>query len=523
MLTWLVSIFVSFLVIFYYLLKYCNKVRLFNPLVSKANPHVVIVGAGFAGLGLAIKLKQIGVSKITIYDKGNDIGGTWRENQYPGCACDVPSVLYSYSFEPNPSWTKSYAPRDEILNYLKNCAKKHDIYKHTKFNKIVLSSKYIQNTRQWEVTTKDLATNKEETIKADYFISCVGQLNEPKLPTIPGMDSFGGHQFHSAQWDHSVDLKNKNVVVVGIGASSAQFIPHVVEKAKKVVIFQRSKNYVVPKNLLFLPSLIQTMYNKIPLAQRVVRSFIYLRNELVGFIVLRGHFPSAFINEFKKEINGIMKDKEKIDKLIPDTMPGCRRLILSNDFLPAIDSPKVDLVNEKLERVGSDAVYTRDAEYKADVIIYATGFNSSAFSSRIHIVGTDGKSLKDTWNGNPSAYFGLTIPKFPNFFMTYGPNTNLGHNSIIFMIECQIEYILSAIEWNSENNVSSVDIKQTVYDNHKKYVHEAVKNYVWSSQCNSWYRTKDGFFPNNLPSSTIYYWWKTKAFDHQNYNVTIKN
>ena len=477
---------------------------------------VVIIGAGFGGLGMAIKLKAQGQGDIVIIEKGGDVGGCWRDNTYPGAACDVPSHLYSFSFERYYPWSRRFAPQSEIFAYQQHCARKYDVYRHMRFNTEVAKASFDEAQGVWAITL----TN-DETIFARILITATGQLNQPAYPKMPGIHDFKGAHFHSARWDHSVDLKGKTVAVIGTGASAIQFVPEVTKVAGKVMLFQRSAAHVLAKPDRAYTEREHLILKKFPITQTLDRLKIYIANEarVLGFTSLQKAM-TLFEWQFKRQLKKFIKAPELREKLTPDYPIGCKRILMSNDYYPALAQDHVEVINQGISEVTATGVADSEGKHHdVDVIIYGTGFQATDFLTPMTIIGRDGIALNDAWKDGAEAYLGITVNGFPNLFMLYGPNTNLGHNSIIYMLESQIHYVQQCIAAIDSQKLRSLEVRSLVQTNFNDRVQSKISDTVWNKGCHSWYKTESGKNTNNWPGFTFNYRRQTEKLDLNDYDI----
>ncbi|WP_336213315.1 flavin-containing monooxygenase [Nonomuraea sp. LPB2021202275-12-8] len=462
-------------------------------------PKVAIIGAGFGGLCMAIRLERAGIRSYTVFEKGDDLGGTWRDNTYPGAGCDIPSHLYSYSFEKYTSWTRRYPGQPEILGYLEHCADKYDVRRQIRFSTEVTAAAF--DGSHWQLTT---ATPGAEPEAFDVVVMGVGQLNRPHLPDIPGMDEFEGTSFHSARWNHEHDLTGRRVAVIGNGSSAAQFIPRVAEQAERLEVFQRTPNWVIPKPDATFGPAAKLAFHFIPGLQRAYREWIYRYAEGTLYPALAQGWSQDLLK--KRALNHLhdqVKDPRLRARLTPDYPPGCKRVVIDSSFYPALCRPNVDVVTEKIVRITPKGVKTAESPHEVDTIIYATGFRSTEFLSPMRVTGRGGRDLAEQWAGGAEAYLGISAPNFPNLFMLYGPNTNLGHNSIVFMIECQVNHIMACMPYLSQG--MRLEVRPEVMAAWRDQLDAAMARMVWGDGCQSWYKTAEGRVTNNWPGpSTLY-------------------
>jgi len=480
-------------------------------------PHVLIIGTGFGGLGMAIQLKRAGIDEFTLLEKAGALGGTWRDNTYPGAACDVESHLYSFSFEPKTDWSRKFAPQAEILAYLEACAVKHDLYRHIRFHTEVASAAFDASLGLWQVRTAG-----GETIEAEILITACGQLNRPDYPSIAGADTFAGPAFHSARWDHQVDLAGRRVAVIGTGASAIQFVPEIVKCAAHVSVFQRSGAWVAPKPDGAFSAAARRRFARYPVLARLYRYAIYWKNEsralaFTRFAVLLKPFAAISRGHARRQ----MADADKRQRLTPDYPIGCKRILLSNDWYPAIDADHVDLVTDAIERIDTDAIVTHDGRrHPADVLIYGTGFKATDFLAPMQIIGRDGLDLNTAWRDGASAYKGIVVNGFPNLFMLYGPNTNLAHSSIIFMLESQIAYVRQAVQALHRSDIAGLEVKRARAGAFDAKIQGALARTVWQSGCNSWYVNEAGRNTVNWPGFTFTFRRATARLNLTDYHVS---
>ncbi|MFC7303871.1 flavin-containing monooxygenase [Streptomyces monticola] len=467
---------------------------------------VAIVGAGFSGLCMALQLKRAGRGKFTVFEKAGDIGGTWRDNTYPGCGCDVPSQLYSYSFEKYTSWSRRYPGQPEILGYLRSLVDKHGLRPHIRLNTEVTRARYDEGGARWEVLTAD---GRREFF--DVVVFGVGQLNRPRLPDIPGREEFAGTAFHSARWDHGHDLTGKRVAVIGNGSSAAQLIAPVARQAGRLEVFQRTPNWVLPKADAEFHRATRLGLRWLRPLQKAYRSLIYLRAESLLYPALKNGWSAPLVRRMAlRHLRQQIDDPRLRAKLTPDYPVGCKRIVIDSTFYPALNRPDVDVVTERITRITRTGVETADGlEHPADTVVYATGFETTRFLAPVEVYGRDGRLLREEWKDGPEAYLGVAMPNFPNLFFLYGPNTNLGHNSIVLMIECQVGYVLACLRALSAHCARSgragIEIRPEAMAAYRARLERALHDTVWEAGCDSWYKNAAGRVTNNWPMSTVRY------------------
>lgn len=477
---------------------------------------VVIIGSGFAGLCAGIQLKRAGQSSFVILEKNNGVGGTWRENTYPGAACDVPALLYSFSFEPNPDWSTRFPRQPEILRYLEYCADKYGMLERTRFGCEVVEARFDEGAAQWVIKTHD-----GQTLRARVLINGTGQLNRPAQPNLPGADSFAGNRFHSACWDHTDDLTGKRVAVIGTGPSAVQFIPEIAAKVAKLSVFQRTPNWMVPRPDPEYSDRQQRLHRLHPWVMRAKRFGIWAMADLAWPMFVMGpQHPIRRLAErlVRWNMHRHIPNPELRSKLTPSYPMGCKRVQIEDDYYPALHQPNVELVTQPIDCITPTGIRTSDGvDHPADTLIYATGFRATQFLFPMEVYGLQGKSLNESWRNGAEAYMGVTMPGFPNFFMLYGPNTNLGHNSIIFMIEQQVRYILECIDILQRRRLRYMVLRDEPMQSWQQQAETQLRRSIWAQGCNSWYKNSEGRITNNWPYSTLTYWWRMRSVATQDY------
>jgi cation diffusion facilitator CzcD-associated flavoprotein CzcO len=480
-------------------------------------PRIAIVGSGFSGLCLAIQLVRAGIRSFTILEKEERLGGTWRDNTYPGACCDVPSIFYCFSFEQRTDWPRKWSPQSEILDYMDHCAEKYGILPHVRFGTEAESARFDESAGVWRIRT-----SAGDEIEAEVLVSGVGQLHKPQLPDIPGLGGFRGIRFHSARWRHDVDLAGKRVGVIGNAASAIQFIPQIAPDVERLVIFQRTPNWMIPRGDRPYGEREQRWLARVPGLARLYRTWIWGRAELLLFPAVRGNrFLSRLLQQQAlRYMHEQIQDPELRRVLTPD-YPVCgKRVLISDDYFAALRRENVELRTAGVERVTEDGVLCKDGSRHAlDVLILATGFDTTHFVSPLQVEGLGGRTLEQTWKDGAEAYLGLTVAGFPNFFLMYGPNTNLGHNSIIFMIECQTRYILECVKRLRRGDLRYLDLRPEVMAAYNRQVQQDLRGTAWDRTAHSWYKNAAGRITNNWPHSTLRYWWETRRVDWSAYRL----
>jgi cation diffusion facilitator CzcD-associated flavoprotein CzcO len=476
---------------------------------------IAIIGSGFGGLGMAIKLLESGERDFVVLERAHDVGGVWRDNTYPGAACDVRSHLYSFSFAPNPHWTRSFSRQAEIQRYLRGCAERFGVMPFVRFNREVQRASWIEQERTWRIETND------GVFEADVLIGAGGALSEPSIPPLPGLDTFAGVKMHSARWDHTVSLEGKRVGVVGTGASAIQFIPQIQPKVQKLVVFQRTPAWVVPRGDRAISESMRGWFARVPLLQRAARALIALRNDVM-LAFFRVPRLRPLMRDFgKAHLKRSVPDYELRKKLTPKYDMGCKRILLSDDYLPAMTQPNVDVVTHGVVEVRPHSVVdAAGAEHPVDVLIFGTGFHVANPPMAKHIFGRGGQSLADAWAGSPKAHVGTTITGFPGFFLLMGPNTGTGHTSVIGIIESQIAHVLGALAHMKRSpHVAAVEPTAEALAQFVRQVDDKMQNTVWTAgSCSSWYLDETGRNSTLWPTSTRAFHKRVAPFNPREYS-----
>ncbi|MCG8673322.1 MAG: NAD(P)/FAD-dependent oxidoreductase [Pseudomonadales bacterium] len=474
----------------------------------------LIIGAGISGIGAAIKLIETGINDFLILEKFEDLGGTWRDNTYPGCACDVPSAIYSYSFAQKPDWSRAFAGQAEILDYVRHTASEYGINPFIRYGRNVENAQWDEKEHLWKVTTN------AETYYANKVISCVGYLHEPIIPNLPGLNVFNGEIFHSSRWDHSIDLSNKRVAVIGTGASAIQFVPEIQPQVKELILFQRTPQWILPKPDHAIPD-IESSFFKLPFTLQGWRDTLF--NGLEGFglgfrrpILLKGLQKAA-----EAYIRYAIPDENLRKKVTPDYTLGCKRVLLSSNYYSALNHSNVDVQPTAVKEIkGNTIVGTNGVEREVDIIILGTGFYVTDNPISKIVKGATGSTLADVWQGSPIAYRGTTISGFPNFFIVLGPNLGIGNNSAFIVIESQINYIMSAIKTMRKKGLTKVDVKADKQAAYNRVVQEELQGTVWNTGgCSSYYIDVNGRNSVAFPWSTYKMVELLKRFDIGSYSI----
>ena len=472
--------------------------------------RIVIIGSGFSGLCLGIQLRRAGIESFTILEKSQRLGGTWRDNTYPGAACDTPSFAYCFSFEQKTDWSRKWSPQPEILGYLEHCARKYDLLPHIRFDTEVVGARFDDQQGVWRIRT---ALGQE--ICAEILVSAVGQLNRPFVPELPGLGTFQGSCFHSARWDPGFAPDGKDVAVIGNAASAIQFVPTLATRARRLRIFQRSPNWMLPRRDRPYSESEKRRFARHPSLARLYRWWIWLSFEMRFPVFRRNEFFSRRIEALATtSMRSQISDPELRRALVPDYPIGGKRILISDDYYASLARENVEVVTSGIDHITADAIVTRDGRiHRVDSIVLATGFDSTSFLAPMAIEGPGGRSLESEWKDGAEAYLGLAIAGLPNFFLMYGPNTNLGHNSIIFMIECQSHYILECVRKMDALDLATLELRQDVMDEYNRKLQRELRRSVWAATSGSWYKTADGKITNNWSGTTARYWWETRRAD----------
>jgi cation diffusion facilitator CzcD-associated flavoprotein CzcO len=476
--------------------------------------RVAIIGAGFAGLGMAIKLEQAGVGPFAVFERASELGGTWRENHYPGCCCDVPSHVYSYSFALNKGWTRGFAPQWEILQYLNATADAYGVREHVRFDHEVREAAWDEDARRWTIDTA------QGRFTADVLVNAGGALSEPKDPDIPGIETFAGTKFHSARWDHDHDLRGERVGVIGTGASAIQFVPAIQPDVAQLLLFQRTAPWVIPR---FDHEITRAehLLLRLPYAEAIVRAVLYwlLETRVWGFRHPR--LMKVADRVARWHLRRQVSDPELQEKLTPGYIMGCKRILISDDYYPALDRDNVEVVTEGIAEVREHAIVTKDGtEHPVDTIVFGTGFEVTRPPIARRIRGRDGRTLAEHWATSMQAYRGTTVAGFPNFVMMTGPNTGLGHNSMIVMIESQLAYVLDCLRVLDERGAKVFEVRPEAVARYNAELERQMQGTVWTAgQCQSWYLDDTGRNTTLWPGFSWDFRRRLRRFDPEAYEL----
>jgi cation diffusion facilitator CzcD-associated flavoprotein CzcO len=473
---------------------------------------VAVIGAGISGLCAAMMLKTAGLDSFVVFEKAPAVGGVWRANTYPGAGCDLPSRLYSYSFEPS-DWSGTYSGQPEILDYLKRCAKKHDLRSHLRFDIEITRITYRGTPRLWELTAADGSQHTARVV-----ITATGQLDSPRVPQIPGIEDFSGTTFHSARWEHGHPMTGRTVAVVGNGCSAVQLVPQIARNAKQVSVFQRSPKWVIPKFHRDYRPLTRRLFTHFRAARKIHRAIWFASAETIAYSPIHGGlWGKALTLLARYHLRRQVRDRKLREKLSPKYAFGCNRMILSNDYYPALSRDNVDLVTDNILRIVPHGIATTDGTvHQADTIIFATGFHATRFLNTMEVIGPHG-NLHDQWENGASAHLGITVPGFPNLFMLYGPNTSSASNSIIYMIESQMRYIVRCLSLLPPGG--SIEVTQHAYNQYQQDLEKRLRTTVWQQNCRSWYKTKAGRVTNMWPGRAHVYRRATRLPQEEDFHL----
>lgn len=478
--------------------------------------RVVIVGAGFAGIGLGVRLRQAGIEDFVILERNQSVGGTWYEHTYPGCQCDIPTHLYSYSFARNPNWTRLYPLQREILEYIRDVADRHGVTPHVRLGCSLERSGWDERAGVWRVHTS------AGEMTGDVLVSAIGATAEPADPDIPGWNSFAGTRFHSARWDHGHDLSDERVAVIGTGCAAAQFVPLIQPQVRQLLVFQRTPGWVMPHPDRAVTERERRLYRLVPAAQDVQRNLYFTMYEALG-VGFRGRTEliAPLERAGRAHLHRQVRDPVLREKLTPRYRFGCKRPILSNDFYPALTKPNVELITEPIARVGRRSITTADgANHRLDTIITATGYRYNRSRMVERVIGAEGRSLGEVWDRSPRAYLGSTVPGFPNMFILLGPNA-IGINSVIFTLESQINYVMSALEVMQRRRISRLEVRPQALAGYVEELDRRSRGSVWTDGgCTAYYLDPSGRNYALYPGFAAEFRRRTKRFDPEPYELT---
>jgi cation diffusion facilitator CzcD-associated flavoprotein CzcO len=480
-----------------------------------SHQRVAIVGAGFSGLGMASRLAHEGMRDFVVLERAEDLGGTWRDNTYPGCACDVPSNLYSFSFAPNPGWSQTFSRQPEIWEYMRAVARENGLDAHIRYGHEVTAARWDPQHQLWRIETSG------GDLTAEVLVAGAGPLSDPMMPDIEGIDSFEGAIFHSARWRHEHALAGERVAVIGTGASSIQLIPEIQPLVERLHVFQRTPPWVVPQRNRPTTGVERALYRALPAAQRLVRGAVYWARELFVLPFMHPRAGSPPERAARRHLSKQVSDGELRERLTPSYRIGCKRILISDTYYPALVKPNVELVTDAIEAITPRGILTSDGvERELDTIILGTGFHATDFPMAEWIYGRDGHSLAQQWSGSAQAYLGTAVAGFPNLFLLVGPNTGLGHNSIIFMIESQLHYLMQCLHFMDASDMDVIEVREPIQRHYNEELQERLRGTVWNSGgCASWYL--DGHGRNTViwPGSTWPFRRRLRRFEPADYKL----
>lgn len=480
---------------------------------------VAIVGAGFAGLGVGIELKNAGIDNFIIFEGEDGVGGSWRTNTYPGCACDVPSHLYSYSFEPNPNWPEAFSKQADIRQYIEHCAEKYQLYPYIKFSTRVIDASFDEHLGAWLISTDDGSVTE-----ARVFVPATGALSHPAYPDIKGMSTFKGKAIHAARWDSNLDLKGKRVGVIGSGASAIQVVPNIADEVADLKVFQRTPSWVLPKHNRAYSKSDHRQWIKHPWKQKAQRLGLYWMMEAALPAIM--WYPQMLrVGEMlhKRSLNKHIKDKNLRDKLTPDYKVGCKRTLVSDDWFPTFAKDHVHLVTDGIQAISENGIETTDgSKHELDIIIYCTGYAVGEPAFPFEINGMRGLNLKEYWGAQSKAYYGMNVSHFPNMLLIMGPNSGPGHTSVLIYQEAQYKYIAKYTKTLLHKNLKYLDVKEHIMQDQFKYFQDRMKNSSWLSGCQSWYLNDDGTNSTMWPGFSFEYVLRTRRIDLSAYQSVPK-
>ncbi|MCW2755758.1 MAG: hapE 2 [Marmoricola sp.] len=475
----------------------------------------LVIGAGFTGLGTAIKLREAGIEDLVILERADRVGGTWRDATYPGAACDIPSQLYSFSFAKNPGWSRTYSPSAEIQAHITELAERFDLVNDIRFNTEVTTMRFDRREARWEVSAG------RRTFYARTVVVASGPLSDASLPKIRGIDDFGGARIHSARWDNDYDFAGKSVAVIGTGASAVQIIPELVKVAGSVKVFQRTPGWVLPRVDLATPEAVKQVFERIPVVQQAARTALFVAHEAAATgLVWNTPVTSLIQQAGKLHLRMRVKDRWLRRQLTPDFRAGCKRMLMSSDYLPALQAENCKLITWPIATITADGLRTSDGlEHHVDAIVFATGYDVHLDGPPYRISGLDGQVLGEEWAGHPQAYKSASAHGYPNLFFTCGPNSGPGHNSLLVYVQGQIDYAVAGIRTIVEQDLRWLDVKKDVQDAYNASIQRRLRSTTWMSGCSSWYLTADGFNASMYPGFATQYLRQMQDFRIRDYEV----
>ncbi len=486
-------------------------------------PHVhttLVIGAGFTGLGTAIKLREAGIEDLVILERADRVGGTWRDATYPGAACDIPSLLYSFSFAKNPQWSRAYSPSAEICAHIEDLAERFELTRDIRFSTEVTKLVFDRRQARWEVTAKG-RNGRSTTYYARTVVVASGPLSDASLPAIRGIDDYQGAKVLSARWDHDVDFAGKSVAVIGTGASAIQIIPELVKVAGSVKVFQRTPGWVLPRLDAETPAVLRALFERVPAAQQAARTALFLGHEAAATGLVWDTPVTSLIQQLGKlHLRLAVKDTWLRRQLTPDFRAGCKRMLMSSDYYPALQQDNCKLITWPIATITAQGLQTSDGlQHQVDAIVFATGYDVHLEGPPYPIVGLDGQTLQDEWAGHPQAYKSASAHGYPNLFFTCGPNSGPGHNSLLVYVQGQIDYAVSGIRRIVEDDLRWIDVRKDVQDGYNASIQKRLQSTTWMSGCTSWYLTADGFNASMYPGFATQYLRQMQDFRIRDYEV----
>jgi cation diffusion facilitator CzcD-associated flavoprotein CzcO len=485
----------------------------------------LIVGAGFTGIGTAIKLAGAGVDDFVILDRSDRVGGTWRDNTYPGAACDIPSLLYSFSFVDNPSWSRAYSPSDEICKHIDKMVDTFDIRRRIQFGVEVNGLEFDETEGVWTVKTAKTNIKRSTTYRARTVVLASGPLPDHTWPDIRGLDTYQGHKIHSAAWDHDYDFAGKRVAVIGTGASAVQIIPELVKQAEFVKVFQRTPGWVIPRFDMAMPAAVQSLFARVPAAQQLARQILFWGHEASATALVWDSPLTGLVAQLgKAHLRNQVKDPWLRRQLTPDFTPGCKRMLVSSDYYPALQKDNCKLIDWSIATMSPVGIRTSDGvEHHLDAIVFATGFDVHLTGPPYPVTGMDGRSLADEWCRGAQAYKSIQASGYPNLYFMTGPNSGPGHNSLLVYVEGQIDYAVNGITTILNENLRYLDVRPDVQRRHNERIQQRLTKTTWMSGCNSWYLTADGFNASMYPGFATQYLRQMREFRFDDYRAVERD
>jgi cation diffusion facilitator CzcD-associated flavoprotein CzcO len=502
-----------------------TRPRASSPRASKRNGgsgaithDTLIIGAGFTGLGTAIKLLEAGVEDFVILDRSDRVGGTWRDNTYPGAACDIPSLLYSFSFAKNPNWSRAYSPSDEIREHIEELVERFDLKRFIRFQTTVESLAFDEHAGAWDITTSDGAYRARTVIVAS------GPLADSSFPAMTGIDNFEGKKILSSKWDHDYDMTGKNVAVIGTGASAIQIIPELVKTAASVKVFQRTPGWVMPRLDVATPKLAQKLFATVPATQQAARTALYFGHEAAATGLVWNTPVTSLIQRIGiAHLHHQVKDPWLRRQLTPDFRAGCKRMLMSSDYYPALQQPNCKLITWPIATISPNGIRTSDAiEHDVDCIVFATGYDVHLDGPPYPVTGLGGRSLQAEWAGGAQGYKSASAHGYPNLFFTTGPNSGPGHNSLLVYVQGQIDYAVAGVRAVLDGNLRYLDVRDDVQKQYNQRLQKRLKHTTWMTGCSSWYLTKDGFNASMYPGFATQYLRQMKNFRLADYTAVAQ-